>query len=169
MGIKTRAGQESGINWFYLLKTCDRWKLPQYKTRLNSKYGMGRWGGGTYSQGAGWGSVGGKLLRGNMGREFCLNQLDTVLAEGRPVWSDTRGGGQGIWSDIEGGDPHRTDLRVLLHWVLPRQTWKSKGWGHVWEEGSEEPDYSLVKAFVMGYVINWGLLILSLFCVWSRD
>ena len=39
-----------------------------------------------YSQGAGWGSVDGKLLRGNINGkgEFWLNRFDRILAEGRP-------------------------------------------------------------------------------------
>lgn len=45
---------------------------------------------GSYSQGVGWGSVDGKLLRGSVNPEgiFSLNQADRILAEGRPRGSD---------------------------------------------------------------------------------
>ena len=54
---------------------------------------------GIYGQGAGWGPVDGKSLRGNIRgkRERILaKQLDNILAKGRPGWAETKGRGWGM-------------------------------------------------------------------------
>lgn len=77
------------------IQNCSNWgEGPPYIQHENLE---------THSQGAGWGQLDTKLLRGNMGSEADsdFNPLNRILAEDTPG-DQISDGERGIWPDIKG-------------------------------------------------------------------
>ena len=139
----------------FIQDSCDRGKETLVQNWLNSQYNMNKWefvAKGCRGESGGQ-SMDGKLLRGNIGTKggFWLSQLDRILAEGRPEWSNIKDSSWAMWLDNY-SDQKSTVWICSSKWIEQDSCWK-------W---SQDRPWATWEAPNQTYVLYFS-------CLWNGD